>query len=419
MQRLMTLALLLCHLGSPQVLVDSGRAAEILQQFNLQTGSSLQCEITPVTPATTFTFRFQTGYLVRLPLRQFRGPGHWITVLTRVTPRLGDREPVYLLRTFELPDVPETDFSANLAGVFLVGEGRYQANAIVFDDSHRVCRANWQIEVKRPERYRILIPPARVAPISDAAFWAPTTDASLDRLTIFLHAAPLNPRESRLQASDVAMAVASLTALLEKLPARSVRLVVFNLHQQKELYRSDFFTVNDLDQVTHALDGLQLGLVNYHALQSQKEHPELLRNLIHRELNEPSRSSDIILLGPDGSYSREDPIATAEKPAPGQHFFYLQYRMATIWAGEKQSASIIDDMGPRPPPPCQAVTTEGCNNSIPPATPHSPVAGSAPNTWKPSDPDPIASAVRKLKGKVFVVRNAEDFAKAVERISQH
>jgi hypothetical protein len=80
-------------------------------------------------------------------------------MVTRVTPREGARQPVYLLRTFELPNVPDTDATAELAGAFLAGEGHYQTNAILFDELRRVCRADWQFEV-RPrlsERLRLLL----------------------------------------------------------------------------------------------------------------------------------------------------------------------------------------------------------------------------------------------------------------------
>ena len=290
--------MLLCPLVSAQVLVDARRAAEILQHFEPQAAATLTCDFTPVTPVMTFTYRFQAGYLVRVSLTQFHGPGHWIAVLLRVTPRADESQPVYFLRTFDLPDVPATDFSAEVAGAFLVGEGHYEANAIVFDDSHRACRADWQIEVKGTDRHRIVNLPNSVGPISEAAWWAPTSDAPIARLTVFLHVAPLNARMLNLRASDSVMAVASLMALLERLPARAVRLVVFNLHREKEIYRTEFFTLNDLDEVTRALDGLQLGLVNYQALQHQNEQRQLLRNLIHREVNEPSHSSLVVFLGP-------------------------------------------------------------------------------------------------------------------------
>lgn len=48
------------------------------------TSPRLRCEITPVRPALTFGLRFQTGYRIEFPLRQFHGIGRDVNVLVRV-----------------------------------------------------------------------------------------------------------------------------------------------------------------------------------------------------------------------------------------------------------------------------------------------------------------------------------------------
>jgi hypothetical protein len=405
-----------------QVPIDSSRAAALLGPLNLPSIGSLRCSISPVRPAFAFSFRFQAGYLARVPLSQFHGPGHWISVLLRVTPEAGDRKPVFLLRRFDLPEVPDTELAAQLAGAFFVGEGHYQSNAILFDDRNRVCRADWQIDVKTlsaHQELRLLIPAETVQPLSAAGFSLQPTgsDIPAHRTTIFLHAAPLDPKRPDLDASDVLMAVGSLAALLERLPPDSVRLVVFNLRRQKELYRNDEFSAKDLEQVTQVLDSLQLGQaqVDYRDLKRATERRELLGNLVHREVNEETYSSDVIFLGPDGSYARGD-VAVADPPAPHQHFFYLQYRLASPWASAARSAPAIAEDGPRPAPPCQGTSANGCGSAV-----GTPIAGVPPNRafqrpLAPSDPDVIATAVRKLKGKILPVRNPADFANAVDRI---
>jgi hypothetical protein len=210
------------------------------------------------------------------------------------------------------------------------------------------------------------------------------------------------------------MTVASLTALLEKLPARSVRLVVFNLQQAMELYRTDFFTVNDLDQVTHVLDSLQLQLVSYQALQQQQPDHGFLHNLIQREWNEASTAQDVIFLGPDSSYAGKDTDPLSAKSASHQHFFYLQYRMANPSTADQPVPRAISENEHRPPAPCQMVTLAGCHDAIPPLLPSTPAI---PPSAKLA-PDGIATAVRKIKGKIFVVRNPADFASAIDKIER-
>ena len=419
MRRLAALVAGIASAASAQVLVDANSAAELLRDLDPQASASLRCDITPVAPTLSFSLRFQTGYLVRVPLSQFHGPGHSISVLLRVTPAGGDRQPVYLLRTFDLPDVPDTEFNADLAGVFLAGEGGYQSNAIVFDDLHRACRGDWRIEVKtgRAGRERVVMPANQVAPISTTGSGGRTSGAyaAVDRMTIFLHAAPLHPKMSNLQASDVVMLTSSLAALLEELPARAVRLVIFSLEQQKELYRIDGFTSRDLERVTHVLDELQLGLVDYGLLQRSKAQRELLRTLIHREVNEAARADEVIFLGPDGSEGGAG-VSALDAPAPGQHFFYLQYRLSQPPFGANRPARRMAEVDPSPPFPCQASSTDGCGGSTVSRAPLPSAVELPSNT--PSAPDAIAGVVRKLKGKILAVRTAGDFSKAVDRIGR-
>src|ERR1017187_894846 len=80
------------------------------------------------------------------------------------------------------------------------------------------------------------------------------------RLTILLDAAPLTfgrSATSMISSSDQVMLLGALSALLERVPASSVRLVVFNLEQQKELLRRDGFTLQSIDEVAGTLNQLR------------------------------------------------------------------------------------------------------------------------------------------------------------------
>lgn len=415
MSRMAVLILLLCVPACAQIVVDETSAAELLGQLDPQATRSLQCEITAVPPALTFSFRFQSGYLVRVPLRQFHGAGHSLSILVRVTARRSDRQPVYLLRSFDLPDVPDTNIAADLAGAFFAGEGHYQLNAVVFDDAHRVCRADWQVEV-RPrwsELDRMLLAPDDVLPVSSIADNAASSDAAnrIDSMTILVHAASFNPNNSQLEARDVITTIGSLAALLEQLPATSVRLIVFNLHQVKELYRKEDFSFNDLEKLSRVLDGIQLGQVDFKVLQHPQWERDVLNQLMHRELHEAKRSSYVVFLGPDGSYGPRNPSAPTDVPAAGQRD--LQFRLGhAVFAGIKPVSPLVAS-DPRPPAPCQSSVGNCGIQSVP-----APVMGPRSNPGPIMDADAIGGFVRKLKGRVFVVRTPADFAKAVDRIAR-
>ncbi len=187
---------------------------------------------------------------------------------------------------------------------------------------------------------------------------------SLNRLTILLHAGPLFPRRTRFRPEDQLVLLGTLSSLLESLPAHSVRLVVFNLDQQKELFRSDTFTPKDFDEAVESMDNLQLQLVDYRTLANQRGHIDLLSDLFQKELAAPEPSDAIIVLGPPARYEDKVPASIAEgQTAPP--VFYLECR---------------------------------------------PYFG-------PDFPDSIDFAVRRLHGRKIVVHTPDEFAKAIRQVN--
>jgi len=213
--------------------------------------------------------------------------------------------------------------------------------ALVEDDLHRVCRGKWRIQTKRSGSERDLkpaTPPAAVEELQASSPGSPGSPESkpgprIERLTVLIHAAPLSPDASKLQPDDVSMLVGSLTSVLEQLPARFLRVVVFNLDQQAMLLRKDGFASADLGEVTTALNQLGLALVDYRALQKRDRSGGLLADLLQTELREPKPPGAVILLGPR---TRPHPIsesdaqvaATDPHPAAAVPLFYVQYRPA-------------------------------------------------------------------------------------------
>src|SRR5215472_10505328 len=78
---------------------------------------ALRCEIEPIPPRLNFSLRFQAGYVVRVPMGQFRGTGHSYRMLLRVEPQ-GSGRPVFLKSHFDLPEVPKTNVTGQSAGSF-------------------------------------------------------------------------------------------------------------------------------------------------------------------------------------------------------------------------------------------------------------------------------------------------------------
>ncbi|HTS32159.1 MAG TPA: hypothetical protein VMH81_40090 [Bryobacteraceae bacterium] len=359
-----------------QTIADPSRftaaMADFEGSFNAQ---PLRCEVTPIRPMLNFGFRFQAGYMASVPMSQYLGKGHSLVILVRVTPEGGTGKPVYLGSRIRLPEIPRTKTEMEIGGFYLLGEGHYQVAWKMWDESGRVCRKHWKMDARLTHgehTVKVALPPETVADLglngAPAASPGPD-DAPPIRLTVLLHAAPTSPRRMRLSGRDRQMLLGTLSALLDRLPARSVRLVVFNLDQQKELYRDDQFMTQFLYRVVQSLDTVELGTVDMQVLRNPGGHLDLLTDLIHSELTSQSPSDVVVFLGPIARFSDKVPSELLERSG-GQapHFYYIQYR------------------------------------SLMP---------------QPSEfPDVITRAVARLKGKTLVVHTPGDFAKAIEQVER-
>jgi len=375
--RRVPILVLLAAAGAPaQSVLNPARLSASLKDFDRGFRDlPLQCEVTPIKPALNFGFRFQAGYAVRVPMAQYRGPGHGWTMLTRITPEGDGREPVYLAERMRLPDIPQTKMELEVGGGYLLGEGRYDGAWKMVDDSGRVCSHRWKIDARlsRAERkVKVTLPPSTVTDFAlrGAPRTQQTDDAAPIRLTVLMHAAPLNPRRTRLGPRDHMMLLGTLSSLLERVPVRSVRLVVFNLDQQKELYRQEPFAPQALGQVARSIGELELGMVDYRVLKNRGGHLDLLADLVNGELGAKELSDVVLFLGPQARTSDKVPREELEKP-PGAapRFFYIQYRPFVV---QQQSGL----------------------------------------------PDSINYAVNRLKGRTLIIRTPGDFAKAIDQIER-
>ena len=357
-----------------QTMVDPAKLATVQKFFDSsQDKGALHCHVVPVAPRLSFSFRLQLGYVVRVPLKEYVGPGHALAVLTRVTPE-GGRGPVYFASGIRLPRLPKNKIELEVGGTYLVGEGRYAVDWAMVDEKNRTCRKSWQAEAKLGSNERAVntgMAPGTVGEVSLRRWSAQgnTVDdvRPIRRLTILLHAAPIITRMTRLRAQDRAILLASLVSLLESLPARSVRLVVFNLDQQKELFRQEVLTPEAFDEVAQSMNNLQLQTVDYRVLQNKRGHIGLLADLVNQELTAKDPSDAVIILGPTSRYYDkflDTEIDGHASAAP--RVFYLQYK---------------------------------------------------PYWGRGADfPDSIEFATKKVRGKTMAIHTPDEFAKAIKQI---
>ena len=377
MRYALILAAAACTAATAQSIVNPNRLRGAVAQLETPPESerAMHCEVSAIKPSLNFGFRYQAGYMVSVPLNQYAGSGHRWDTVTRITPEGGVRKPVYLWSRFTLPDVPKTNASARVGGGYLLGEGAYKVRWMMMDESGRVCRKSWRVDVhlsRADSKVKVAMPPDTVWEIGlrgSRTLPQGTDDAAPVRLTIFLHTAPLFPRRTRMRPNDMVTLMSTVSSLLEHVPARSVRLVLFNLEQQKELYRKDDFALRDMPQVSQAMTGIELGLVDFQVLQNKRGHVDLLTELVNRELAAQPPSDVVLFLGPETRFFDRVPQASLERPAgTGQQFFYFQI------------VPFVRDT----------------------ATPG----------------DTIKSALSRLGGKTILIHTPGEFAKAIERLEK-
>src|SRR5450759_4800349 len=333
MRRALILALAACTTAPAQSIVNPNRLRGVIAQLEgAQAGEqTLRCEVSAIKPSLNYSFRYQAGYTVTVPMNQYLGSGHGWTVLTRITPAGGDPKPVYLMSRIPLPRVPKTNVVVTVGGGYLLGEGAYAVRWMMRDDTGRVCRKSWRVDVhlsRADRQVKVAMPPDTVWELTLRGLrtLGPSTDDTAPlRMTIFLHTAPLFPRRTRMRPNDMVTLMSTVSSLLERLPARSVRLVLFNLDQQKELYRKEGFLLRDMAQVSQAMTNIELGLVDFHVLQNKRGHVDLLADLVNREIEAQPPSDVVLFLGPQTRYFDRVPQASLEKPAGhGPEFYYFQ-----------------------------------------------------------------------------------------------
>jgi len=371
------LFLVLATSASSQVIVRPSRFPPALKQAleHPDLAQPLKCEVTIIKPALNFSFRFQAGYVATVPLKQYSGPGHAWVLVTKITPDAPDAAPVHLVTTATLPDIPKTNQQGEIGGGYLLGEGRYEVEWTLFDDAKRICQKNWTVNVAltaAERKVKTVMPPNNIGELSlrgSIYKQPPKDDVRPVRLTIFLHAAPLSPRRTKLRPGDALVLLSGLSSLLERVPSPSVRLVVFNMDQQKVLYQQENFALDSLDKVAQSINGLELGLVDYQILKSRRSSAVFLADLIDKELAKPEQSDVALFLGPASRFSDKVPPASLEERPSAPFFFHFQFAPPFRRGGD-------------------------------------------------SFPDAISQTIGKRKGKTIIVHTPGEFAKAIDQLER-
>src|SRR5579875_1296350 len=116
---------------------------------------TLPCDAEGTHPFLDFAFRFEIGYLVHCPLREFGGVETPIAAYLRVVPATG--APAWFGEWYRVPGLPNdlrTRFNLQrdrndieFSGVIAAGPGEYSLDLVVVDKQHRLFHRNWKTKV--------------------------------------------------------------------------------------------------------------------------------------------------------------------------------------------------------------------------------------------------------------------------------
>ena len=293
--------------GGAQLQLNSEDARKATALFDTKAAASLKCNLEQWQPALDFSFRFVAGFAVSCPLGIFSGKQATITNYVRITPE--GKSPILLGMVGEIPEIPPDmlrfaggDASkiknpVGTSGVFDLGEGTYSIEALAVDDQGRVCRRRWKVRVgtsREQSRMALAIAPLTVQVLDRDAWQIDSLrhDKGL-HLTIMLNAVPINQYQSTLRAWDRTFLLEFVHTVLRKVPYKSVRLIAFNLDQQREIYRADRFDNSAFVALSHALRQTETATVSVQALK-QRNSPKFLLGLTNRETARNDSSTAIL-----------------------------------------------------------------------------------------------------------------------------
>ncbi len=322
-----------------QMLVEPARLPERLRSFDKREGEArLNCSVRPLKPSLNLGFRFQTGVSLEVPMKQFGGRETPLAMAIRVTPEGSVAQASWLATRVRVPATEEKRAVAELAGSYIVGEGKYRVDMVLADDKGRACTSGWSIRAELSDRIRNVRPGLPAGTVDDLSMRksrraAGTAEPDRYTVSILLHASATSPNRLRLRDYDRMLLLSALSSMADRLPAK-IRLTVFSMDNPTEVFHTDELSRESFGQAMQALNEVELGKVDYATLQNRSGHLELLARLLNREARATNRPDAVVVIGPLAHSERRisDEELGDGSGAPPVYYVQLRpWRMAGAW----------------------------------------------------------------------------------------
>lgn len=343
-----------------------------------------------------FDLRYHERFAFRLPWSEMPEGGK-LRARIRVIPKKG--APILLGEYFDIPTVSEalsklpreqasSPIAASVSSDFVVGPGKYKVELLFFSPDNRTFFKAWTFKTEPDAGFAGVMKPGTVdeAPTSR---WAGKLVPSGIRLTLLLNATGTSAFQARLWDSHFLLTM--VNTVLEQLPCRSLRLVVFNLDRQGELFRRDGFALEGWNDLEAALKGAEFSTIDYRNLRPLSEQ-EFVMRLVEQEVSGPA---DAVVLVGRRTHFLSKPEIKASIPA-GAKLYYLRHDSPECLICNSELGLHIPFIPEMPVP-------MGLSYEISEAR------------MKPI-PDNLTYVVRDLRGTVLPFGSSHEFGKAIEHL---
>jgi hypothetical protein len=355
----------------------------------------LACEVRPLAPVLTYRLAYRAGYMLTVSMEQFAGRTGPLEILVRITPKHSGAQPLLLKEVRAFPAGAgeqgrnASKYEARLPGGFYVGEGEYRAELVLIEGLDRVCRKQWDLELKPRNTVETPIPPGSVAAFSQLDW--PHPGARAGSLTVLLHAGSARSNQVMLEA---------LAAILDRLPFSSAQVVVFSLDQHKELLRQNVADPAGFQRVEEVLREFNPSTVSYGVLKNPAGHRDFLWQLLAKEDLRAQPADAVLFVG----YSTFDDAHVFAPPA-ARKTIYAYFDFVPL--SRRRSPMPGFARGRMRRLPGDDYSTNEPWKDLPEGSPMQPVLA-----------DAISRITRACSGKVFNIRVPGDLASALQRTGE-
>jgi hypothetical protein len=273
-----------------------------------ETRKDLNCTVSPVKPILGFDLKYHAGYDVTVPLKDLAGGDNQLTVVFRVTPDSKKDDPIYFSQRWNVPAIDaDAGGTAQLAGTFDVGEGKYHVDWLMRDRAERVCSHNWDAEATLPlkdKQMALDIAPATVKPFETEPFkQEPPVERAPDKgplnVKVIVNFAPQDSMSATLQPIDTNALVSIIRSISREPRITKFSIVAFNMQEQRVIYRQEDASQINFPAMGEALRSLNLGTVDLKRLSQKHGDADFLTSFITQELKDDKNAPDaVIIAGP-------------------------------------------------------------------------------------------------------------------------